>query len=670
MASKLPGRSGPLLRTDYASASGLQSTDQAASDLTNYLEPMAQLPVQAVYGPGVVRGYAVSLIAAAGAEAAQVQVAPGLAFDAQGQLIELVAGGVALIGVDANPTPVAVSSDGVRLVLRADADVLGLRARWQASTTAPQLQHAPQLALLSAADLAAGEDWLILARVGRDADGRPGLRADGRSTIRTQAREVILVASGRDAAGQIREVPTVSLRGKADTQALSVEGNLEVRGSASFGGPLRVQDRLLLAEIDDLKSRSAGWLVRLGTCEQKSETFATQLQQQDTRGVALAGRCDDLAKRGEELAKRGEELARRSEDLTASCADLLARSKAVAERTAALEARDISVQAAIDAQGSKTNTDLLTLRRQTTGLEARCVRSESRLDQVESRLTAVDQREAAWEGRASQTDGKVQRLAQAVGTAVEELKAGGGRLDARCGQIETRVTELTGRVGKLETGATDLAKAQETLGRGLATHEARFSQMEPRLAAQEGRTTFPQLRVGAGNSPSAGRMAPGSLVIGNTGSSFGGGRNWNGNTAGLLLETSANTEIAVFDSNQRLASLAYYEGDAANRITLGRDMGWGAISEVAIPSKLSVAGELSVGGTLNVNNCLQLNQGYTFRITGPDRTFVVQMVQHKWCFTEDGQIQFWEFQPDFKKYILRWKAGVGSGIFPNLGGIG
>ncbi len=89
---------------------------------------------------------------------------------------------------------------------------------------------------------------------------------------------------------------------------------------------------------------------------------------------------------------------------------------------------------------------------------------------------------------------------------------------------------------------------------------------------------------GAANVWSGGRyatannyMAGGSLTIGNINANFGGGSGWNANTAGLLLETADNTEIAVHDSGTRVASLMYYEG-GANKISIGRDMGWGAIA--------------------------------------------------------------------------------------------
>ncbi len=82
-------------------------------------------------------------------------------------------------------------------------------------------------------------------------------------------------------------------------------------------------------------------------------------------------------------------------------------------------------------------------------------------------------------------------------------------------------------------------------------------------------------------------MANGSLTIGNITTNYGGGSGWSANTAGLLLETQTNTEIAVHDSGTRIASLLYYEGDAANRITIGRDMGWGPISTVAVAGYLA-----------------------------------------------------------------------------------
>ena len=80
-------------------------------------------------------------------------------------------------------------------------------------------------------------------------------------------------------------------------------------------------------------------------------------------------------------------------------------------------------------------------------------------------------------------------------------------------------------------------------------------------------------------------MQAGSLTIGDVLLDYGGGNNWTANTAGLMLECANNTEIAVHDSGARLASLMYYEG-ATNKITIGRDMGWGTISSVVINGAL------------------------------------------------------------------------------------
>ena len=55
-----------------------------------------------------------------------------------------------------------------------------------------------------------------------------------------------------------------------------------------------------------------------------------------------------------------------------------------------------------------------------------------------------------------------------------------------------------------------------------------------------------------------GFMALGSLTIGSITQAYGGGSNWNTNTAGFMLETSGSQEIMVHHSGVRLASLLYY----------------------------------------------------------------------------------------------------------------
>lgn len=83
-------------------------------------------------------------------------------------------------------------------------------------------------------------------------------------------------------------------------------------------------------------------------------------------------------------------------------------------------------------------------------------------------------------------------------------------------------------------------------------------------------------------------VQPGALVIGNFTKNFGGGSGWNVNTAGLMLECLDNTEIAVHDSGNRVASLAYFEGGSINRLTVGRDMGWGTLTTLAINGNVGI----------------------------------------------------------------------------------
>ena len=113
-----------------------------------------------------------------------------------------------------------------------------------------------------------------------------------------------------------------------------------------------------------------------------------------------------------------------------------------------------------------------------------------------------------------------------------------------------------------------------------------------------------------------GYMAPGSLTIGNGSANYGGGTGWNANTSALLLEATDNTEIAVHDWGTRVASFMYFEGAAANRLTIGRDMGWGTISAVNINGNVGLgvaapAKKLDVNGSMFVGNSISLGKGVT-----------------------------------------------------------
>ena len=85
-----------------------------------------------------------------------------------------------------------------------------------------------------------------------------------------------------------------------------------------------------------------------------------------------------------------------------------------------------------------------------------------------------------------------------------------------------------------------------------------------------------------------GFMMPGSLTIGNIKANFGGGSGWHSNTAGLLLETLDNTELAVHDAGTRVTSLMYFEGAGLNRITIGRDMGWGVLNTLVLNGNVGI----------------------------------------------------------------------------------
>jgi hypothetical protein len=100
-------------------------------------------------------------------------------------------------------------------------------------------------------------------------------------------------------------------------------------------------------------------------------------------------------------------------------------------------------------------------------------------------------------------------------------------------------------------------------------------------------------------------LNPGSLIIGSAGLNYGGGTHWNGgNAAGLMMECNSNTEIVVNDNGKRLVSLMYYEGDTTNRLTIGRNMGWDAISSVVMNGNVTVNSSLftTANITIGLNN--------------------------------------------------------------------
>jgi hypothetical protein len=87
-------------------------------------------------------------------------------------------------------------------------------------------------------------------------------------------------------------------------------------------------------------------------------------------------------------------------------------------------------------------------------------------------------------------------------------------------------------------------------------------------------------------------MASGSLTIGGLNVDYGGGNLWTANTAGLMMECLDKTEIAIHDSGQRLESFMHYVGGGTNQFYIGRDMGWGQISQTNFYGNVSIGNSL------------------------------------------------------------------------------
>ena len=73
------------------------------------------------------------------------------------------------------------------------------------------------------------------------------------------------------------------------------------------------------------------------------------------------------------------------------------------------------------------------------------------------------------------------------------------------------------------------------------------------------------------------------------------------------MECADNTEIAVHDSQLRVASFMYYEGGVNNnKITIGRNMGWGAVSNVVINGRVGLS-NTNPQSMLHLGNCEVIN---------------------------------------------------------------
>jgi|SoiMethySBSTD1v2_1073268.scaffolds.fasta_scaffold34422_7 hypothetical protein len=170
------------------------------------------------------------------------------------------------------------------------------------------------------------------------------------------------------------------------------------------------------------------------------------------------------------------------------------------------------------------------------------------------------------------------------------------------------------RSGDAMTGPLTIAGA---LGIGTTAPKAPLHVVGPALISD-----------GDGFAVKDGKMAKGSLTIGSIASSFGGGNGWNANTAGLMLETAASTEIAVHHSNSRIASIVQYNN---NTLTIGRDMGWGPIGSVVMNGNLGVGVapttpglKIDAAGRIRLRQAGQASAGLWLHQDTPndDRAFV------------------------------------------------
>jgi hypothetical protein len=103
-------------------------------------------------------------------------------------------------------------------------------------------------------------------------------------------------------------------------------------------------------------------------------------------------------------------------------------------------------------------------------------------------------------------------------------------------------------------------------------------------------------------------MPAGSLTIGDRTQNFGGGTNEVTYLTGFMMECLDNTEISFHDYGNKVSSFVYYEG-GSNRLTFGRNNGWGEIATIALTGNVGI-GTTSPSYKLSVNGEPGAN-GYT-----------------------------------------------------------
>ena len=225
-----------------------------------------------------------------------------------------------------------------------------------------------------------------------------------------------------------------------------------------------------------------------------------------------------------------------------------------------------------------------------------------------------------------------------------------------------RNINATGQFVKDKNGKTSsLSLASDKVGIGTAKPQAKLDVI--------GKA---QVHDGSGYAVRKGYMASGSLTIGSHKANYGGGQKWNANTAGLLLETLDNTEIAAHDAGTRVASLMYFEGGAANRITIGRNMGWGPIAQTIVHGNVGLSAaepgqKLVIEGLHNAGrhagNTLTYGGQLAIKSNAPQIDFIDQDAGNKsWAIHVNANKLFFVREPwDYKDLVLDGAGSVGIG---------
>jgi hypothetical protein len=154
------------------------------------------------------------------------------------------------------------------------------------------------------------------------------------------------------------------------------------------------------------------------------------------------------------------------------------------------------------------------------------------------------------------------------------------------GSFRVNGTAFTSSSSQWTTNGTNIYYNSGNVGIGITNPSVRLD-INGNVKIQASRVAIQSSGFAINNN----YMGPDTLTIGNQDINYGGGQNWNTNTAGLMFECRDHTEIAVHDSGNYVHSFMWYY---QNSFTIGRNMGWGA-------PNVNIAGNLIVAGNLNVN---------------------------------------------------------------------